>query len=115
MRLSLRALFAAGAWSVLVGCGGEGEQFSTRLSPELASRAPHALSVFGAFRDGRMSVRAWDDIALKLVGMLGPEPCSALFGAELMTSEGGLASAIDDYTKNYGVSDALLAELAPAA
>jgi hypothetical protein len=102
------------ALALLGACAGEPDQFQTQFSPGLTGKA-HTLSVFGVFRDGRMSTRAWDELAPKLTDMLGLDPCDAAYGAELVTNYGALASAIDDYSKNYGVTDPLLDQLAPAA
>jgi len=96
-------------------CAGEDANLTTYLSPTLPAKAPHSLSVFGVFRDGRMNARAWDEMSSKLTVVLGPEPCPAAYSADLVTGDGPLASAIDDYSRNYGVTEPLLDQLAPAA
>jgi hypothetical protein len=105
-------------WLAFLGagaCAGEDADLTTYLSPSLTAKAPHTLSVFGVFRDGRMSARAWDELSPKLTSILGPEPCPAAFSTDLVTGDGALASAIDDYSKNYGLTEPLLDRIAPAA
>jgi hypothetical protein len=114
MRASRGWTVCAAALVTLGACAGEDAQITAHVAPELAPGAPHAISVFGVFRDGRMNTKAWDDLSPKL-GVLGLEPCGAVYDADLVTSAGDLASAIDDYTRNYGVTDSLLAALGPAA
>jgi hypothetical protein len=113
--LRLSRLSWAVAVASLASCAGEEADFTTFTAPGLSTKAPHTISVFGVFRDGRVSSRAWDELWPKLTGLLGPEPCSAAYSADLVTENSALASAIDDYSKNYGVTEPLLAELAPAA
>jgi hypothetical protein len=101
--------------STLAGCAGEDVELATFVTPGFPAGSPHTISVFGVFRDGRMNEHSWDELAPKLASMLGPEPCPAAYGAELLTEDGALAAAIDDYSRNYGVTDPLLDELAKAA
>jgi hypothetical protein len=103
------------ALACFCACAGEDADLTTFTAPTLAGKAPHALSVFGVFRDGRVSTRAWDELWPKLTAILGPEPCPAAYGADLVTEGGPLASAIDEYSRNYGVTEPLLDQLAPAA
>jgi len=107
-------IVCAAALSALLACAGEDSQLTAHVAPELARAAPHPIAVFGVFRDGRMNTKAWDDLSSKL-GVLGLEPCTAVYDADLVTSAGDLASAIDDYTRSYGVTDTLLGAIGAAA
>jgi hypothetical protein len=113
------AWLGVGPWAIALACvsscAGEEADLTTSTSPVLVAKAPHSLSVFGVFRDGRVSTRAWDELWPKLTAILGPEPCPAAYSADLVTDAGALASAIDDYTRNYGITEPLLDQLAPAA
>jgi hypothetical protein len=103
------------------GCAGEDAEMTAYVAPAVTTEAPRTFSVFGVFRDGRMSTPAWDELAPKLTLMLGPlalvEPdaCKAAYSADLLTESAELATAIDEYSKNYGVTEPLLDRLAPAA
>jgi hypothetical protein len=68
-----------------------------------------------------MSTPAWDELSPKLTVTLGPssladpEPCPAAYSVDLVAENGALASAVDEYSRNYGVTEALLDRFAPAA
>jgi hypothetical protein len=110
MRARLDLLLVA-VVTLLGGCASE-DQFAVHLAPGFAAGAP--VSVFGVFRDGRMTTKGWEDIAPKL-DVLGLEPCGAVYDLDLVSNDGALASAVDDYARNYGVTDALLGAFGPAA
>jgi hypothetical protein len=110
----VRSTLFAAALTMLGACAGEDAQITAHVAPELERTAPHPIAVFGVFRDGRMNTKAWDDLSPKL-DALGLEPCGAAYDADLVTSAGDLASAIDDYTRSYGVTDTLLAAVGAAA
>src|ERR1700677_1591332 len=106
-------LFVA-ALPLLGACAGEDASLTARVTPEAQASAPHPISVFGVFRDGRMSTKGWDDFSPRL-GVLGLEPCGALYDADLVTNDSVLVSAIDDYARNYGVTDSLLGAFGASA
>jgi hypothetical protein len=113
---ALSCLGLGGIALIFLGaCAHENAAFTTNLSSELLLGTPHAISVFGVFRDGRMNARTWDDLSPKLTEMLGLEPCPAAYSTDLVTSNTALASAIDDYARSYGVTEPLLDKLALAA
>jgi hypothetical protein len=87
--------------------------FAVRYASDF-NPARHAVSVLGAYQDGRMSTGAWEDLAPHLVPALGDTPCEAGFDA-LTTADPPLAGAIDDFARDDGPTDTLLAQLAPAA
>jgi hypothetical protein len=72
------------------------------------------LSVFGVFKDGRLSSDASDDALGKLAPALGTIPCQAAFD-RLADAKVGLADATSDYAMAEGVTDELLDPFAPAA
>jgi hypothetical protein len=120
-RASLSGVGLSMALAALGGCAGEDSDLTTYVAPTVASRVPHTFSVFGVFRDGRMSTPAWDELSPKLTVTLGPssladpEPCPAAYSVDLVAENGALASAVDEYSRNYGVTEALLDRFAPAA
>jgi|SRR5580692_685860 hypothetical protein len=97
-----------------VACGGEDSQLTTHVAPGFDRSAPHPISVFGVFRDGRMSTKTWDDFSPRL-DVLGLEPCGAAYDVDFVSSQGALAQAIDEYARSYGLTDTLLASVGAAA
>jgi hypothetical protein len=97
----------------MVACDPSDAHFAVRYASDF-SPARHTVSVLGAYEDGRMSVGAWEDLAPRLVPALGDAPCDAGFDA-LATADPPLAGAIDEFARDNGPTDALLAQLAPAA
>jgi hypothetical protein len=110
----LRGCLLAGALPALVACAGDDAQLSAHVAPELGAWLPQPIAVFGVYRDGRMNTKAWDDVSTEL-DAVGLEPCGALYDTDNVTSNAELAAAVDDYTRQFGVSDALLAAFGPAA
>jgi hypothetical protein len=106
------AAFAAFALSTLAACSGD-TQFTTRYAPEF-SQGRHTLSVFGVFKDGRMSSEAWETIGPRLSAPFGGA-CTPAYGTPLLAQKPALSSAIDDYARANGVGDELLEQFAPAA
>ncbi len=100
------------AWSA--ACGTAGARFTTKLASDFTS-ARHTVSVLGVYKDGQMSSEAWDTVALPISRSLGANHCDAAYGEALLTANGVLSSAIDDYARSNGPTDELLAQLAPAA
>lgn len=97
------------------GCGAEESQFIVNYAPDFASANPHTVSIFGVFKDGRMDAEAWDVVAPRLSNLFARSACTAAFGADLVSNSAPLASAVDEYTRNYGVTDPLLDEFGAAA
>jgi hypothetical protein len=105
--------FVVLATIAVAACDQGGAHFSVRYASDF-SPARHAVSVLGAYQDGRMSTGAWEDLAPHLVPALGEIPCEGGFDA-LTVSDPPVASAIDEFARDDGPTDALLAQLAPAA
>jgi hypothetical protein len=96
-------------------CGSEEAQFTTRLASDFQQTSHAKLSVFGVFRDGRMNSEAWDEFGPKLTAALRTAPCEVAYSNELLSSDGPLSSAVDDYARANGVTDDLLGAFAPKA
>jgi hypothetical protein len=88
-------------------------RLSATLAPDFAPGA-HSVSVLGVYKDGQMSADGWESLAPRLAASLGSGPCEPGYNA-LTSSNQPLADAIDDYTRDNGPTDDLLAYLAPAA
>ena len=107
-----------GTKGILLGLAtacGTGSLLTVNYAPEFAGSPPHTVSIFGVFKDGRMDAEAWDEVAKQVSSAFDQGACNAAFGAELVTTGASLASAVDEYTRNYGVTDPLMIEFAPSA
>jgi hypothetical protein len=75
-----------------------------------------SLSVFGVFRGGRMSLDAWGPIGTAVSKALGAqETCEPGYSERLQHENEDLFAAIDDETRNNGLTEDLLAKLEPQA
>lgn len=92
-----------------MGCAGP-LQFQVDRAPDYQPAT--GVSVLGVFKDGRMSPESWDSLGSTI---LRKQSCSAAYDAQFTSANRALASAVDDQVRSNGVSDALLAKLAPAA
>ena len=100
--------------AAVVGCGGPASQLRVEAAPDFKPGA-RTLSVLGVFRDGRMSEETWTEIGPRFAAALGSSACGSAYGSDLLQARPELYEAIEDYTKNEGITDALLGQLAPAA
>lgn len=75
----------------------------------------HVVSVFGVYKDGRMSSEAWGGIAARVSRALGAASCETAYSESATSPNHALWSAVDDYTQTNGPTDDLLAKIAPAA
>jgi hypothetical protein len=130
-------LTLAAAWAPLVVSCADDAQFTTRFIPDYPT-SPHAsVSVFGVYKDGRMSSEAWDLVAAQLLATADaavpvPEPtpeladasalsggggseCAAAYSTSLVTKDMSLFTAVDEYARANGVTEGLLEKFAPSA
>ena len=87
---------------------------TTKLASDFAP-AGHAVSVLGVYKDGQMSADAWDTIGPRVSPSLGAAACADGYSEAMRSSHDALMSAIDDYARESGPTDELLAQVAPAA
>jgi hypothetical protein len=97
-----------------IACSGGKAKFTARFAPGF-SHAHHSASIFGVYKDGQMSAEAWDALAPRLSSWIGTTGCRAGYGGESVVSNRPLWSAVDDYTRSDGPTDALLSLVAQAA
>lgn len=81
-------------------------QFSVNRSAD--SPKIETVSVYGIFRNGRMSPGAWAEFGAALSRPFSQTACEAAYTNDLVNSNADLISAVDIYTKENGVSDELL-------
>jgi len=75
-----------------------------------------SVSVFGVFRDGRMSADSWGPLSVPLSASLGgSEPCEPGFGPKLHQVDDDLYTSIDTDVRDNGITEELLTKLAPKA
>jgi hypothetical protein len=108
----LHALFAS--LLPVAACASEDAHFDIRSTPEFKGEGL-TLSVFGVFRDGRMSTDAWNDEGAKLSPSLGARMCEAAYGKAGLGSGTVLARTVDDDARENGVTDDLLVRFGPLA
>jgi hypothetical protein len=96
------------------------DSFTVRVDPAYP-RHPARVSVLGVFKEGRMNSDAWDATGRVLSSPFSGsgDACETAYGERLAAaspgSMGGAMGAIDDYTRANGITDDLLALLAPMA
>ena len=95
-------------------CADPNSQFATRLAPDFAPDK-HLVSVFGIFKDGRMSPDTWEEVGGRLSTAFSSGSCRAEYSGDLLAANASLSSAIDDYVRANGIGDELLDAIAPAA
>jgi hypothetical protein len=96
----------------LASCGSSDVDFVTKVAKDFR-RDGATVSVFGVYKDGRMSADAWKDLAPAL--SLASNACEPAFGDELVATDRVLADAIDDEARSDGVTEELLDAFATAA
>jgi cytochrome c551/c552 len=88
-------------------------QFSVTREADFSKDA--SVSVFGIFRNGRLSPGSWADFGAGLSLPFSQKACEAAYTNDLVNANPGLTSVVDDYAKENGVSDELLDRFAPLA
>jgi hypothetical protein len=95
-------------------CSDPHTHFTTRVASDFPP-AGHTVSVFGIFKEGRMSADMWDELGTDLSAAFATGACQAEYRDDIVTSNAPLSSAIDDYVRANGIGDELLDAVAPAA
>jgi hypothetical protein len=114
VRFVLTGLRAFGVAIAVASCGDPRASFTTKVASDF-SPSGHRVSVFGVFKEGRMSPETWGELGAGLSSAFGPTACPAEYSDDLVTSNAPLSSAIDDYARANGIGDELLDAVAPAA
>lgn len=99
---------------ISVGCADAETQISIKYASDYV-QPTSALSVFGVFENGRLSPESWQDIGPVLSSRISRTPCEAAWGANFLSANPSLTTAIDEYSKDEGVSDELIQRLEPLA
>jgi hypothetical protein len=108
-----RKLFAILVASLAASCS-EAAQVEVKMAPTYAP-GPNAVSIFGVFRDGRMSPESWAPIGATLSKALGSQACPVGFDDDLAQDQPEIFAKIDEEVRAEGITEELLARLAPKA
>ena len=95
-----------------VGCGDAA--FDVKYASDYApGRA--TVSMFGIYRDGRLSPESWDQFGARLSASLHGDSCDIAYGENLRAQNPALFTSLDDYARANGVTDELFEQLASTA
>ena len=94
---------ALGALVLAAACAPNDAQFSVRSAADFVADK-RTVSVFGVYRDGKMSPKYWELLATPFAGALGSPTCEIGFGEHLSTDDPELYSKIDHDTRDDGLS-----------
>ncbi len=112
LAIGLAAVFALGLASS--ACGDEDINFAVKYAPGY-SNSGNAISIFGVFKDGRMSPEAWDDLGPRFSAAFHDTSCDIAISSDLRRSNLALFTAVDDAGRQTGITDVLLDRFGPAA
>lgn len=104
----LAALLAA------TSCAEGSANFRVRSEPGFVS-GPTTISLLGVFHEGRMNRETWAQIGPPLSATLGQRACEVAYGDRLGSEDPELYAAIDESVKSEGITEELLARVAPSA
>jgi hypothetical protein len=88
-------------------------KITVTLAPDFAKT--DTVSVFGIFRDGRISPQSWEEFGGVLSSPFGQKPCEAAYTDAFVDAQPELSAAVDDYAKENGLGDELLDRFAAQA
>ena len=109
-----RPVFIIAAALLQLGCADQDVQFDIKYAKD-AKLDRVTVSVFGVFQDGRLSIESWEQLGPVISAPFGVKSCETVYTTHMLNSTPKLAAAVDDYAKDNGISDELLAEFVPMA
>jgi hypothetical protein len=92
-----------------------GTSFSSKYAPGFTEEGHTSVSVLGVYHDGRMNPEMWNEIGPPLSAALGERSCEVGFGTALQGEKPDIYTEIDDSTRADGITEEMLAKIAPAA
>src|SRR5580693_801894 len=101
MRAAFAFTLACAAVAALSSCADPNARFTTRVAPDFAP-GKHTVSMFGIFKEGRMSSDTWDELGRSLSAAFASGACEAEYREELLAKNPALSAAIDDYVRANG-------------
>ena len=112
LAIGLAALVSFGL--VSSACGDEDINFAVKYAPGYSNNG-NAVSIFGVFKDGRMSPDTWDEVGPRFSSAFHAPSCEIAISSELRRSNLPLFTAVDDGAREEGITDLMLDRFAPAA
>ncbi len=112
LAIGIAALLAFGL--ATTACGEEDINFAVKYAPGY-SNSGNAISIFGIFKDGRMSPEAWDELGPRFSRAFRDGPCETAISSDLRRSNLTLFTAVDDASREEGITDVLLDRFGPSA
>jgi hypothetical protein len=113
--MSTRELRIRIAVLVLLGLAGCSEQsFKIEYAPSFSRSARH-ISVFGVKRDGLLSQDGWAALGPEQPAPFDGKSCDLAYAQGSFSQRPDLEDALSEYVRTNGVTDELLALIAPAA
>jgi hypothetical protein len=96
------------------GCFSDAD-FHAKSSADFAPTAEIAVSVVGVFKDGMMSADAWDTLGPVLSPAFHRPTCDLAYSEAHIKKAQPVAQALEEYTRDNGITDELFMTLAPAS
>lgn len=109
------ALTALALGTLSAGCGADAAfevKYASDYSPPPARAT---VSMFGIYRDGRLSPESWAEYGGRLPASLHGEGCDVAYTEALHASNPALFTSLDDYARANGVTDELFEQIAAKA
>jgi len=115
LRSSGTSVACALGLAVFFACSEKPTTFAVSYAPGYTPGPLHA-SILGVYREGRLDVDGLRPLGAELTqSAFHADVCPVAVDAELRAQKPGIFDAIDEATKTEGVTEPLLAALAPAA
>lgn len=114
-KAAMAAMAALAPVSICAGCGGDATfevKYASDYSPPPARAT---VSLFGIYRDGRLSPESWAEYGARLSAPFHGDGCDVAFNELLHTANPALFTSLDDYARANGVSDELFEQIAAKA
>jgi hypothetical protein len=112
MRINSSACVVLVLALTVAACGQQG--FTVKYAPNFSRTGKH-VSMFGVKRDGLMNQAGWAALGPGLSAPFNGSTCDVAYTTAWFSDVPALASSVDDYVRANGVTDDLLAQLAPTA
>jgi|HubBroStandDraft_6_1064221.scaffolds.fasta_scaffold229829_2 hypothetical protein len=101
---------ALGLAGALTACSAA--QFEVKRDPDF-SEGRTTVSVLGVYQAGRMNAERWNELRSPVGALLGQ--CDAAYGDDLHNADPALFTTIEESTRENGVTEELLTQVAPKA
>jgi len=104
-----------GLLGVLMSACFSDADFRAKSSADFTPQAEVTVSIVGVFKDGMMSAEAWETLGPVLSPAFHRSSCELLYGEAHVKKAPQIAQAMEEYTRDNGITDELFAAISPAA